>query len=358
MVTPSSVPYTAGAFASARVWQHGCQRPSEFARTRSRLRTVPSTSISIQRVARDKRHKIARIFWWTTGTHMRPESMEHRLSGQVALITGGGGGLGRAIVERFVHEGARVAVLDRSAEALESLGRQFGEAVHTVTGDTRSLESNQAAVAACIKRFARLDIAIGNAGIWDYNLSLNSLPDERIEEAFDEVFAVNVKGYLLLAKAALKSLVQARGSLLFTLSNAAFYPGGGGPLYTASKHALVGLVRQLAYELAPHVRVNGVAPGGMSTALKGPRSLGLDQATFPAPKIAEMAEAVLPVGRLPTLAENTGAYVFFADRGDSFPATGTILNLDGGIGVMGLGGQRPGASLAADLGLRGGTDVG
>ena len=80
------------------------------------------------------------------------------------------------------------------------------------------------------------------------------------------MFGVNVKGYLLGAKAAYRELAKTRGSIIFTVSNAGFYPCGGGPLYTASKHAVVGLIRQLAYELAPSVRVNAVAPGLVRTA--------------------------------------------------------------------------------------------
>src|SRR5208337_1786381 len=112
-----------------------------------------------------------------------------------------------------------------------------------------------------------------NAGIWDSSISLAALPDDRISAAFDELFCVNVKGYLLGAKAAYRELPQTNGCIIFTVSNAVFYPCGGGPLYTASKHAVVGLIRQLAYELAPKIRVNGVAPGAIPTDLRGPRSL-------------------------------------------------------------------------------------
>ena len=100
-----------------------------------------------------------------------------------------------------------------------------------------------------------------------------ALPPDAIDAAFDEVFHLNVKGYLLGAKAATDELRKTKGSVIFTVSNAGFWPGGGGPLYVASKHAVMGLVKQLAYELAPDIRVNGVAPGGMSTDLRGPRAL-------------------------------------------------------------------------------------
>jgi cis-2,3-dihydrobiphenyl-2,3-diol dehydrogenase len=274
-----------------------------------------------------------------------------RLEGQVALVTGGASGLGKAIVERFIKEGARVGVLDRSKERLAALTGAFGESVCTTEGDVRSLTANKDAVQRCVTRFGRLDCAIGNAGIWDYNSSAIGLPEESVDRAFDELFQINVKGYLLLAKAAAKPLAETRGGVIYTVSNAGFYPGGGGPLYTAAKHAVVGLIRQLAYEFAPFIRVNGVAPGGIQTDLRGPEALGLSQAQFPGAMIAEMAKGRIPVGRLPTPDEYVGAYVFFATRQDNFPATGTVLNFDGGLGVMGLGGQRPGDQLPQQLGL-------
>ena len=136
----------------------------------------------------------------------------------------------------------------------------------------RDLAANKRAVADAVAAFGRLDVLVANAGIWDYGRALVDLPEDRIDEAFDELIGINVKGYLFAAKAAQGALVASRGSMIFTVSNAGFFPDGGGPLYTASKHAAVGLIRQLAFECAPHVRVNGVAPGAIATDLRGPRA--------------------------------------------------------------------------------------
>ncbi|MFO1083090.1 MAG: 3-(cis-5,6-dihydroxycyclohexa-1,3-dien-1-yl)propanoate dehydrogenase [Reyranellaceae bacterium] len=259
-----------------------------------------------------------------------------RLRDEVILISGGASGLGRAVVDRLLEEGARVGVLDRSARGLAELAAARGDAVVGVEGDVRSLADNRRAVAACVSRFGKLDCAIGNAGIWDFSTDLLALPDEAVDRAFDEVFHINVKGYLLLAKAALEALVESRGSMIFTISNAGFYPDGGGPLYTASKHAAVGLVRQLAFELAPRVRVNGVAPGGISTDLRGPDSLGMAQRSIADIDLARTAPERVPIGLLPTARDYAAAYVFFACRADNVPATGSILNYDGGFGIRGL----------------------
>jgi cis-2,3-dihydrobiphenyl-2,3-diol dehydrogenase len=259
-----------------------------------------------------------------------------RLNEQVILITGGASGLGRAIAARCLKEGARVAVLDRSEQKLGELKDALGDSMTTTVGDVRSLADNNRSVEDCLAAFGRLDCAIGNAGIWDYSTNLLDLPADKIDRAFDEVFHINVKGYLLLAKAATPALVDSRGSMIFTISNAGFYPDGGGPLYTASKHAAVGLVRQLAFELAPFVRVNGVAPGGITTDLRGPGSLGLAERSIANLGLADSAKERVPIGQLPTADEYAGAYIFFAAREDNVPAAGSILNFDGGLGIRGL----------------------
>lgn len=264
------------------------------------------------------------------------------LEGEVVLVTGGASGLGRAIVERFLEEGARLAVLDRSPERLGELADQ----IEVVGGDVRSIADNQRAVNACVARFGRLDCAIGNAGIWDYSTSLDALPADSIDAAFDELFHVNVKGYLNLAKAALPALVRSSGALIFTVSNAGFDPAGGGPLYTATKHAVVGLIRQLAYELAPAVRANGVAPGPIETDLRGPQALGLADKSIGTIDLPGNAGPAMPIGFVPAPSDYAGGYVFLASRRDSRPATGGVLKLDAGIAVRGIGRASAGGKLA------------
>ncbi len=260
-----------------------------------------------------------------------------RLDNQTVIVTGGAGGLGAAIVKRFINEGANIGVLDRSEEGCEQLREQYGKKIVCVTGDVRQFADNEKIVSESVKAFGNLDCVIGNAGIWDYNITLVDLPADKLDASFRELFDINVLGYMMLSKAALKPLVASNGSMIFTVSNAGFWPSGGGMLYTATKHAVAGMIKQLAYELAPHVRVNGVAPGAISTQLKGPTSLGMDTARFPGEKMSANANAFVPVGRMPSPAEYAGAYVFFASREDNVPSTGAILNHDGGFGIRGLG---------------------
>lgn len=275
------------------------------------------------------------------------------LDGEVVLITGGASGLGKAIVDRFVEEGARVAIFDRSADRLAVLAKLYPEQVETIVGDVRLIADNQRAVEACLVRFGKLDCAIGNAGIWDYTVSLDTLPSEGLDAAFDEMFHINVKGYLLLAKAALPALARSRGSIIYTVSNAGFDPAGGGPLYTAAKHAVVGLIRQLAYEFAPTIRVNGVAPGPIATDLRGPGALGLADSSISSIDLASVAAPNIPLRMVPSPEDYAGGYVMLASRRDNRAATGGVVSLDAGIAVRGIGRPSVGAELADKYGAPG-----
>jgi NAD(P)-dependent dehydrogenase (short-subunit alcohol dehydrogenase family) len=253
------------------------------------------------------------------------------LDGQVALVTGGGSGIGRAVVARFIAEGARVGVLDRVPGRAEELQAEFGDAVVAVTGDVAQLVDNKRAVAETVSALGRLDVFIGNAGVFDNFLSLAEFPEETLCEAYDELFGVNVKGCILGAKAALPELLKTDGSMVFTASVAGSNSGGGGPLYTASKHAVVGLIRQMAVELGPRIRVNGVAPGGTITDLRGLLVLQQDGSSqFADPSIEERLRANNPLQIALAPGDLAGAYVFLSSRINARGITGTILTVDAG----------------------------
>lgn len=258
------------------------------------------------------------------------------LAGESCLVTGGGSGLGRAIVERFLAEGAQVGVLERSAEKVAQLRRDFGPALVVVEGDVTDAAANQRAVAAMVERFGKLDCFIANAAIWDHGASLVETTTEGLAQGFDELFAINVKGCLLGAKAAAPALIESQGSLIFTLSNSAFYPGGGGPLYTASKHAVLGLMRELAYELAPKVRVNAVGPSGMASDLRGPAALGQQDKAIMDSRSPEAIRAILPLQFFPDPAEFVGPFVLLASRSNNRTLSGVAINADCGLGIRGI----------------------
>jgi 2,3-dihydroxy-2,3-dihydrophenylpropionate dehydrogenase len=253
------------------------------------------------------------------------------LDGQVALVTRGGSGIGEAVVARFIAEGARVAVVDRVAARAEKIRAEFGEAVIGIAGDVALLADNKRAVAETVRAFGHLDVFVANAGIFDVYEKLAEFDEDKLGRAFDELFGVNVRGVVFGAKAALPELTKTNGCMVFTASVAGFTSGGGGALYTASKHAVVGLIRQLAAELGPLIRVNGVAPGGTMTDLRGLQSLGNDdRSQFADPAIAERLRAANPLHMALTPGDIAGAYVFLASRGSAAGITGTIVTVDAG----------------------------
>lgn len=267
------------------------------------------------------------------------------LDGDTALITGGGSGIGRAVALRFLGEGAAgVVVFGRGADRLRSVVEAAGadgDRVLPVEGDVRSAFDLQRAVDAAVQRFGKLDVLVPNAGIWDYNRSITATEPDELGAIYDELFDINVKGYLLAVSAAWRALVETRGNIVMTLSNAAFYPAGGGPVYTAAKFATRGLVTQLAYELAPKVRVNGVAVGGLRTDLRGPESASMKERSieesFAKRGVDPGPNMWLPLHYASTdPADSTGPYLLLASRRNAGVITGAVINADGGIGVRGF----------------------
>jgi NAD(P)-dependent dehydrogenase (short-subunit alcohol dehydrogenase family) len=260
------------------------------------------------------------------------------LEGQAALVTGGTGGIGSAVVRRYVNEGARVCVMARDGEQLNALRSELGDAIITVQGDVSKYEDNQRAVAATLNAFGKLDTFVGNAAVFDYFTRLDRIAPEDFESAFQRLFAINVQGYMLGARCSTDALRASRGSMIFTLSNSAFYAGGGGILYVTAKHALVGMIRQLAYELAPDIRVNGVAPGATNTPMKSldglnTRSVPLNQI----PGFEQGAAQAVPLQRIAEPEDHTGHYVLLASRENSGLTTANIIHSDGGWEVRSPG---------------------
>ncbi len=270
------------------------------------------------------------------------------LQGDVALVTGGGSGIGQAVAERYLAEGASVAIFGRDADKLKSVveASSAPERMLALPGDVRNSEQLQDAVAQTVARFGKLDILVPNAGIWDYNRSITRLDGQQLTDTFNELFSINVLGYLLTVQAAWQELVKTRGNVVMTLSNASFHTAGGGPVYTASKFAGRGLVNQLAYELAPKVRVNGVAVGAMNTDLRGPESIGLNERT-----ISDSFARSEITGNNPLIPlhdasvepqDFTGSYVLLASRKNAGNITGAIVPVDGGLAVRGFGDRAAG----------------
>lgn len=258
------------------------------------------------------------------------------LEGQVAFVTGAADGIGRAVVERYIKEGAAgIVALDRDAAKLQSLADAHGDKVATVVGDVRQYEVHTHAVELALSRFGKLDTVVGNAGVFDFRRPLRSYTGESMAATMDELFAINLRGYLYAAMAGREALIASRGSIIFTASVASFNSGGGGILYTMGKHAVVGMIKQLALELAPDIRVNGVGPGGTLTSLSGTDALGQTERSInanPAQFHEKMAAGVL-LGFAQVPEDHTGLYVLLASSANARAVTGEIFMSDGGTGA-------------------------
>ena len=257
------------------------------------------------------------------------------LEGRRALVVGGGSGIGRAVVDAFRGEGAQVAVLEKDRSKCSCLREALPD-VPVVQGDATTRAANEEAVAAAETTFGGLDILVSCVGVFDYYRGVGELDGDVLDEAFDEMFSVNVKSQLHSVKAALPALRASSGCVLLTESTSAYYPGRGGVLYVSSKFAVRGLVTALAHELAPRIRVNAVAPGGtLDTDLRGLHSLGLgEQSLGTAPGREAQLAARVPLAVALSPADHAWAYVFLASQ-RARGITGDVVHSDGGIGVKG-----------------------
>jgi NAD(P)-dependent dehydrogenase (short-subunit alcohol dehydrogenase family) len=255
------------------------------------------------------------------------------LDGKRALVAGAGSGIGRAVLGAFREEGAKIAAMELDTHKAERLAVELPDCVIS-HGDATAPSDARAAVQKATDAFGGLDVLVNCVGIFDFYRGLADIPGDQLDAAFDEMFAVNVKSQLVTVQAALPELRKAHGSVVLTVSTSGFYPGRGGVLYVASKFAVRGCVIALAHELAPGVRVNGVAPGGtLGTELTGPRSMGLaGQVLGATAGREEDLRRRTPLQVALSGADHAGSYVFLAsDRARGI--TGTVVHSDGGAGV-------------------------
>lgn len=252
------------------------------------------------------------------------------LDGKVVFFTGCATGIGRATVARFVAEGAKVVAVDIS-QGVHDLADEFAGAVVPVQGSVASWDVNSAAARTAIETWGRIDVFVGNAGIFDAMVPLEAIPGDQLDQAFHELYAINVQGPLLGVRACLDQLIANQGSVIITSSFAGSNTAGGGILYTSSKHALHGAIRQLAYELAPTVRVNGIAPGVAATQMRGVSSLGQTAGDA----VIDGTREVLPLQAIPDFDAYCAMYVLLASD-ESAAMTGSIVNIDSGLGIRGI----------------------
>ncbi len=250
-----------------------------------------------------------------------------RLTGKVAVITGGSGGIGRATAQLFVAQGAQVVLVDVDPTGLQAAAAAIGHAaISVVVADVSDEAQMRGALQATMQQHGRLDVLFCNAGVEGLVAPITDTPLDQ----FDRVMAVNVRGVFLGLKHGLPLMQQqGSGSILITSSVAGFKGAAHLAAYAASKHAVVGLMRSAVLETgASGVRINTIHPAPIDTrmmrAIEHGRAPGAEAAA------RQMISSRIPAGRYGTADEVARTALFLASD-DSRYCTGGRYNVDGGM---------------------------
>ncbi|MBM3223041.1 MAG: SDR family oxidoreductase [Candidatus Tectomicrobia bacterium] len=254
-----------------------------------------------------------------------------RLTGKVAVITGGAGGIGRAAAQLFTDEGAHVLLVDRHEAPLQSVVQTLGAAVASyVVADVTQPAEVQRYVQTAVERYQGIDIFLANAGVEGV---VQTIPEYPVD-VFDEVMAVNVRGVWLGLKYVIPVMrTRGGGSIVITSSTAGIRGSWGLSPYTTSKHAVIGLMRTAALECAPWgIRVNTVNPAPIETRMM--RSLeemrtSMAGGTLTVAQTKETIASRLPMGRYGA-PEEVGRLMLFLASDESSFCTGGVYMVDGG----------------------------
>jgi NAD(P)-dependent dehydrogenase (short-subunit alcohol dehydrogenase family) len=189
-----------------------------------------------------------------------------RVDGQVAIVTGAGGGIGRATALRLAQEGARLGLTDLDGSSLEeaaAAAREAGAEVETVAGDIVDASTIDALATALTARFGRIDALVNNAGIVIAKPLVEHTPED-----FDQLMRVNCLSYLLATQRVVGEMQRGGGGSIVNISSiGGLVALAGVGVYCASKAAVIGLTRSTAFEFAPDIRCNAICPGGVDTAM-------------------------------------------------------------------------------------------
>jgi NAD(P)-dependent dehydrogenase (short-subunit alcohol dehydrogenase family) len=247
----------------------------------------------------------------------------YALNGRVGLVTGAGGGIGRAIARRLTCEGMTIAVLDCDRAAAEAIATEIGGLA--VTADVTSEDEVSRAVEAVLARLGQIDLLVNNAGVAWMGPAL-----EMPVQALQAMLRVNVEGVFIVSRAVLPHMIARRSGSVVNLASwagktgNAFFAG-----YSASKFAVIGLTQALAREMAPHgIRVNAICPGiVVDTAMR--TAIEAQQRQYGLPETAEREKSI-PIGRV-SVPDDVAQVAAFLASDESSYMTGESVNLSGGL---------------------------
>jgi NAD(P)-dependent dehydrogenase (short-subunit alcohol dehydrogenase family) len=248
-----------------------------------------------------------------------------RLAGKVCLVTGAAGSIGLASAKRFVAEGARVMLVDLKVDDLRRAAQELASDNAAIqTCDVREARDVEAAVAATVRQWGKIDVLFSNAGNAGVIAPLANYP----EDVFDDVYRVHVKGAFLCCKYGLPQMNDG-GSIIITSSVAGLRGDAGVYAYITAKHAQVGLMRCVAKEAAPRrIRVNTIHPGPTRNSFQS--GIESQLSTVLGRDAGRFFDELIPLGRHATPDEIARSVLYLASDDSSF-MTGSMLVVDGGM---------------------------
>jgi meso-butanediol dehydrogenase / (S,S)-butanediol dehydrogenase / diacetyl reductase len=245
-----------------------------------------------------------------------------RLSGKVAIITGGGSGIGKAIAQASVREGAKVVIAGRDTKKLDRAAAEIGADCLAVSADVSNGANVQKLVSATLERFKQINVLVNNAAVL-----LPGTAESISEEDFDQTFNINVRGLWLLSRAVLPHMRATGGGSIINIGSVLSLLGARNRVaYSASKGAVMAMTKAMALDhAAENIRVNCIAPGIVATEMV--EKFNTDEAA------RRQREAMHPMGRFGQPEEVASAAVFLASD-ESGWTTGSVITVDGGYSAQ------------------------